>query len=179
MRTALTDLRGIARLARAFAHGKLPVHDLRLQLVRDFPEHTTPHVPAGLTRQVVRFAAVGMASTLANLGLFLLLRHPLGAQAANALGLLLTAIANTALNRRFTFGVTGRQQMTRHQLQGLIVFGLALGLTSGALALTHAIISAPPARVDLAVVVAANASATLIRFLLLRHWVFRPSRTLR
>lgn len=178
-RTVLADLRGIARLARAFASGRLPVHDLRQQLGGASRELATTHVPAGLTRQAVRFAAVGVASTLANLGLFLLLRKPLGAQAANALGLLLTAIANTALNRRFTFGVTGRQQITRHQLQGLIVFGLALGLTSGALALTHAINSAPPASVELAVIVAANAAATLIRFLLLRHWVFRPGRPLR
>jgi putative flippase GtrA len=126
---------------------------------------------------LVRFAAVGIASTAAHLGLFLLLRGPLGAQAANALALLLTAIANTALNRRFTFGVTGRHRMTRHQLQGLIVFGLALGLTSGALALAHAINSAPPAGVEPAVLVAANAAATSIRFLLLRHWVFRRAST--
>jgi len=55
----------------------------------------------------------------------------------------LTAIANTALNRRFTFGVVGRQRMTRHQFQGLIVFGLALGLTSGTLAVAHAVFSPP------------------------------------
>jgi putative flippase GtrA len=89
------------------------------------------------------------------------------------LGLLLTAIANTALNRRFTFEVTGRHQMTRHQLQGLIVFGLALGLTSGTLAVAHAMSSAPPVPVELAVLGAANTAATLMRFLLLRRWVFR------
>ncbi|MGH3815182.1 MAG: GtrA family protein, partial [Pseudonocardiaceae bacterium] len=171
--TAMADICGIARLARALATGKLPVHDLRVQLGRAPLEPVTPGVPVGLTRHLVRFAAVGVFSTVAHLVLFLLLRDPLGSQGANALTLLITAIANTALNRRFTFGVVGRHRVTRHQLQGLIVFGLALGLTSGALAVAHALTSVPPAAVELAVLGAAHAAATLMRFLLLRHWVFR------
>ena len=47
-----------------------------------------------------------MASTLAYLLLYLLLRTGLGAQPANLLALLLTAVGNTAANRRLTFGVT-------------------------------------------------------------------------
>ncbi|MGH7261037.1 MAG: glycosyltransferase family 2 protein, partial [Nitrospiraceae bacterium] len=74
---------------------------------------------------------------------------------------------------RFTFGVVGRQRMTRHQLQGLIVFGLALGLTSGTLAVAHAMNSTLPAAVELTLLLAAHAAATLMRFLLLRRWVFR------
>jgi putative flippase GtrA len=171
--TAMTDIRGIARLARALATGTLPVNDLRAQLGRAPLEPATPGVPAGLTRQLVRFAAIGVVSTVAYLLLFLLLRDPLGSQGANALTLLITAIANTALNRRFTFGVIGPQRKTRQQLQGLIVFGLALGLTSGTLAVAHSLNSAPPAAVELALLVAANAAATLMRFLLLRRWVFR------
>ncbi|MGH3872594.1 MAG: glycosyltransferase [Pseudonocardiaceae bacterium] len=171
--TAMADVRGIARLTRAFATGALPVNDLRAQLGRAPLEPATPGVPVGLTRQLVRFAAVGVFSTVAYLLLFLLLRDPLGAQGANALTLLITAIANTALNRRFTFGVVGPQRVTRHQLQGLIVFGLALGLTSATLAVAHSVHSAPPASVEVAVLVAANAAATLMRFLLLRRWVFR------
>jgi putative flippase GtrA len=171
--TAMTDIRGIARLARALATGTLPVNDLRAQLGRAPLEPATPGVPAGLTRQLVRFAAIGVVSTVAYLLLFLLLRDPLGSQGANALTLLITAIANTALNRRFTFGVIGPQRKTRQQLQGLIVFGLALGLTSGTLAVAHSLNSAPPAAVELALLVAAQVAATLMRFLLLRRWVFR------
>ncbi|MDQ3906404.1 MAG: GtrA family protein, partial [Actinomycetota bacterium] len=110
--------------------------------------------------------------TAAYLILFLLTRAPLGSHGANVLALLSTTIANTTLNRRFTFGVAGRQRRTRHQLQGLIVFGIALGLTSGMLTVAHALHSAPSAAVELAVLVTANAIATLLRFLLLRHWVF-------
>jgi putative flippase GtrA len=171
--TATADIRGIARLARAFATGTLPVHDLRAQLGRAPLEPVTPGVPAGLTRQLIRFGVIGMFSTGAYLLLFLAVRGPLGAQGANALALLTTAVANTALNRRFTFGVVGRQQMTRHQVQGLIVFGLALGLTSGTLALAHVVHNTPPPAVELALLVVANAAATLLRFLLLRRWVFR------
>jgi putative flippase GtrA len=172
-KTALSDLRGMARLVRAFTTGKVPLHDLQAQLGRAPLEPATPGVPVGLTRQLVRFTAVGVLSTAAYLVLFLLLRDPLGSQGANALALLSTAVANTALNRRFTFGIVGRQRRTRHQFQGLIVFGLALGLTSGTLAAAHGINSTPHAAVELAVLGAAHTAATLLRFLLLRRWVFR------
>jgi putative flippase GtrA len=173
LNTAKADLRGIARLAHAFATGTLPIDELRAQLGRAPLEPATPGVPRGLARQLVRFAAVGVFSTVAYVILFLLLSDPLGAQGANALTLLGTAIANTALNRRFTFGVVGRQHRTRQQLQGLIVFGLALGLTSGTLAVAHMVESHPHTAVEVALLVTANAAATLMRFLLLRRWVFR------
>ena len=135
-----------------------------------------PGVPPGLTRQLVRFGVPsGRFSTVAYLALFILLHHPLGAQGANLPGASPHRVANTALNRTFTFGVVGRQRATRQQLQGLIVFGLALALTSGTLAVAHSLHSAPPAAVELALLVAANAAATLLRFLLLRRWVFRKA----
>ncbi|MGH3842001.1 MAG: glycosyltransferase [Pseudonocardiaceae bacterium] len=173
--TAKADLRGIARLARALATGTLPINELRAQLGRAPLEPSTPGVPPGLTRQLVRFAVVGVFSTAAYLVLFLLTRNPLGAHGANVFALLSTTIANTALNRRFTFGVVGRQRRTRHQMQGLIVFGLALGLTTGMLAAAHSLHSAPSAALEVAVLVTANAIATLLRFLLLRRWVFRKA----
>jgi putative flippase GtrA len=134
--TAVADLRGVARVGRALATGRLPLHTVRSQLGRA-PLAPPAEVPATLTRQLVRFAAVGVASTLAYLALFLLLRPGLGAQASNLVALLLTAVANTAVNRRVTFGVRGQAGRARHQLQGLAVFGLGLALTSGSLALVH------------------------------------------
>jgi putative flippase GtrA len=176
MSTAAADVRGIVRLARAFATGRLPLAEIRQQLGRGPLEPATPGVPPGLMRQLVRFAAVGVASTLAYLLLYLLLRDPLGAQGANAASLLVTAIGNTALNRRFTFRVRGRDHAGRHQLQGLIVFAIALAVTSGTLAIAHAVNPAPPTAVEVAVLFAANGVATLLRFLLLRRWVFRPEK---
>jgi putative flippase GtrA len=167
--TVLADLKGIARLGRALWRGSLPLADLRAQLGRAPLEPRTPGVPTGLARQLVRFAGIGVLSTLAYLVLFLVFRGPLGAQPANLAALLLTALANTAANRRFTFGVTGRRGVVRHQSLGLVVFVLGLALTSGGLALVHN----GSAVVEAAVLVLANLGATLLRFLLMRGWVFR------
>ncbi|MEU4792337.1 dolichyl-phosphate beta-glucosyltransferase [Micromonospora tulbaghiae] len=165
--TALADLRGIGRLGRALVTGALPLAQLRAQLGRAPLPAPPAQVPVGLPRQLARFAAVGVASTLAYLLLFLLARGPLGAQPANLLALLLTAVANTAANRRLTFGVTGRRHAGRHHLQGLLAFALGLALTSGSLAVLHA--TTPPSRGwELTVLVAANLAATALRFLLLR-----------
>ena len=172
--TAAADLRGIVRLGRALVAGRLPIGDLRRQFGRHPLEPATPGVPAGLTRQLARFALIGVASTLAYLVLFVAIRTVADAQAANLVALLLTALANTAANRRFTFGVSGADGVVRHQSQGLVVFALGLALTSGSLALLHRFVSTPGRLVEVGVLVAANLAATVLRFLLLRAWVFRP-----
>ena len=61
------------------------------------------------------------------------------------------------------------------RLQGLIAFGIGLALTSGALA---ALAPTHPGRItEISVLIAANLAATVLRFLLYRHWVFgRPKR---
>jgi putative flippase GtrA len=133
-------------------------------------------MPSGLTGQVTRFAAIGVASTVAYLALFVALRGLLGAQPANLLALLLTAVANTATNRRLTFGVTGRAGAGRSHVQGLLVFALALALTSGSLGLLHTLDPHPSRLIELTALVSANAAATTLRFLLLRRWVFAPPR---
>ncbi len=175
--TAMADLRGIARLGRALASGRLPLADLRAQLGRTPHPAPVPGVPVTLSRQAVRFAAIGIASTLAYLALYLLLRSSLGAQGANLAALLLTAIANTAANRRLTFGLRGPGKRARSQLEGLVVFGIGLALTSSALAIVHALAAHPRRAVEVSVLVAANLLATLVRFVLLRSWVFHPRRT--
>ncbi len=168
--TALADLRGVARLGRALARGALPLRELRAAVGRE--EVTVLGVPQRLAGQAVRFAGVGVLSTLAYLLLFVALRSWTGAQAANLLALLVTAVGNTAANRRFTFGVRGAGA-GRHQAQGLIVFALGLALTSGSLWLLEALVHHPARAVELAVLVAANLLATVLRFVLLREWVFR------
>jgi putative flippase GtrA len=165
--TALADLRGIARLGAALLRGDLPVHELRNANRRDDP----PGVPSRLTEQAVRFAGIGVLSTVVYLLLFLAARPSLGAQAANLIALLVTAVGNTAANRRITFGVRGAGH-ARHHTQGLVVFALGLALTSGALWLLAAISPAAPRGVEIGVLVLANLLATALRFLLLREWVF-------
>jgi putative flippase GtrA len=168
----MADLRGVARVGRALVRGELPVRELRQQLGRGPVQ--VPGVPESLARQAIRFGAVGVLSTLAYLLLFMLAR-PLGAQPANLVALLLTAVGNTAANRRFTFGVRGTGA-ARHQAQGLVVFGLGLALTSGSLAALTILVHQPARALELSVLVAANLAATVLRFVLLREWVFAARR---
>ncbi|RVW00808.1 bifunctional glycosyltransferase family 2/GtrA family protein [Rhodococcus xishaensis] len=167
--TAVADLKGIARVGRALATGALPLASLRESLGRG---SLVPGSQPAMLRQLVRFAVVGVSSTLAYAVLFLALQGAVGSQWANAIALLITAIANTAANRAFTFGVRGRRGVGRHQLQGLIVFGFGLAVTSGSLAALHGFAPAASAHLELAVLVVANLVATLCRFIGLR-WVFR------
>lgn len=171
--TAMADLRGIARLTRALGTGRLPLATLREQLGRN--PLPVEGVPAGLTGQLIRFAGVGVASTLAYLLLYAALRAGMGAQWANFWALLITAIANTAVNRRLTFQVRGTERVWLHQFQGLVVFGIGLGLTSGSLALLHRM-TTPPTYVELGILIVANLVATGVRFLLMRIWVFKATK---
>jgi putative flippase GtrA len=129
----------------------------------------------------VRFAAVGAVSTVGYVLLYALLRPATGAQAANALALLICAVANTAANRRLTFRLRGGGGAMRHQAKGLVVFAVGLALTSGSLAVLHQVMPGAARPTEIAVLVAANLTATLLRFLLFRAWVFpaRPGRRTR
>jgi putative flippase GtrA len=169
---AVADLRGITRLVVSGARGRLPVRDLSAQFSRRRPRPDLPDAPGVLLGQLLRFAVVGILSTLAFVGIFLSLHGPLGAQEANATALLLTVLGNTALNRRFTFGVCGSADMTVHQLRGLALFVLQLTLTSGTLALVAERRSSSVA-FEVLLLLIIHAASTMARFLLQRNWVFR------
>ncbi|MGW3985780.1 GtrA family protein [Streptomyces sp. NPDC004830] len=177
VRTATDDLKGVWRIGRALTTGSLPLDRLARPFGDDPRDREIEDVPSGLARQLVGFCVVGALSTLFYLLLYSGFRAFTGPQTANALALLVSAVANTAANRRLTFGVRGRAGAVRHQAQGLVVFGIGLALTSGSLAALGAATSAPAHSTELAVLVAANLAATVLRFLLLRAWVFPDRRT--
>src|SRR6266581_1410940 len=102
--TALADLRGMARLGAGFARGSIKVPQLRGPAAGWAGGGRARDLPL----QIARFTVIGVASTIAYVVLFLLLRLAMPAQAANVISLLLTAVANTAANRRLTFGISGR-----------------------------------------------------------------------
>jgi putative flippase GtrA len=127
-----------------------------------------PSARWGQFRQVVTFGSIGVVSTLAYIVLYSGLRFVAVPTVANALALLTTAVANTAANRRFTFEVSGRRDIARDHAAGLAALGVALALTSVSLAVLDLVAPHRGAAIELAVLVAANAAATLVRFLLLR-----------
>jgi putative flippase GtrA len=126
--------------------------------------------------QLVRYSVIGGVMTLAYLGLYAALRETLGAQSANAVSWVATAVADTAANRRFTFGISGRSGAARAQTEGLLVFLLGLAITSGSLRGLYALAAHPERLLELGVLLVANIVAGLLRFLLLREWVFAPRR---
>ena len=86
--TAIDDLKGVARVGRELMSGALPlrevrehlplVGDSRTRVVRGVVEPADVPAGAALLHQLVRFAVVGLASTLAYAVIFLLLRGPDG-----------------------------------------------------------------------------------------------------
>ncbi|ADD44886.1 bifunctional glycosyltransferase family 2/GtrA family protein [Stackebrandtia nassauensis] len=174
VRTAVDDLKGVWRVGRALASGALPLSRLRRPFGDDPRDRETS---GGLVRQLLSFCVIGILSTLFYLVLYTVFRDGLGPQVSNMVALLVTAMASTAVNRRFTFGVRGRDGAVRQQAQGLAVFAIGLTLTSGSLAALE--IASPTAgqTTELAVLVVANLAASLLKFLLFRGWVFPAART--
>ncbi|WP_082580703.1 bifunctional glycosyltransferase family 2/GtrA family protein [Phycicoccus sp. Root563] len=170
--TALDDLRGVLRVRRSLASGALPVGDIAARLGRGTPGGST-------WQQLQRFAAVGVVSTVIHLGLFAALSAGVeSAQVANLVALLIATVANTALNRRWTFGIQGGRGAARHQVQGLVIFGITWLMTAAALALLHLAVASPATTVQTAVVALATAASTAVRFVAMRSWMFRTPTTL-
>ncbi len=126
--------------------------------------------------QLLWYSVIGGVVTLAYLGLYAALRVVLAAQLANVVSWVATAVADTAANRRLTFGISGRAGAARAQGEGLLVFGLGLVITSGSLRALDALVAEPERLLELGVLLAANLVAGLVRFVLLRVWVFAPRR---
>jgi putative flippase GtrA len=188
LRTALADLRGMVRVGRRMISGafRAPTAGSTAGSAGSAPASApgtwrggaSARFPAGMAWQLPAFAIIGVISTVAQLVLYLLLRHmALSPLSANAISLFVTAIGNTAANRRFTFGVTGAAGAFRQQLEGGIAFLIGLALSTGCLTALHFAVPGASRLVEVGTLVFANGLATLVRFLLLRAWVFHPRRT--
>ncbi len=75
-----------------------------------------------------------------------------------------------------TFNVRGRAGVMRDQAAGLVALGLAIAVTTTAIALLDLVAPSAERAVELAVLVAANGLATILRFVLLRSWIAPPGR---
>jgi putative flippase GtrA len=101
--------------------------------------------------------------------LLAVLDRPLGWVAATVVALAVCSLANTTANRRLTFARRGSHRRGRQLRDGLVLSGLPLVTTLAAVAATTG--TADTARV--VIVTLASGLSALVRFVLLRRWVFR------
>jgi putative flippase GtrA len=155
--TALGDLRGVWRLLR-----RRP-KDARLAARRD-------DVAAD---ELLRFAGVGVVSTVGFLFLFLAWRPVFGPLGANAVAMAIATLFNTAVHRELSQDRDGRTR--RGHMIAVVVglYALSVALTTCAVLLAGWL--APGALwLELVTITAANVLASTFRFTVLRAWIFRP-----
>ena len=194
MRTAWKDVRGIERLARPAARRRATTRPARPTSAGWAHRNGRPIIearelnafenldfrgsaPVGANQvfadELLRFAGVGVVSTVAYLALVSALQAVLGIYTANAVAIVACSLGNTAVHRRLT-GPTGesmdgeRQALVTAALMAVSVTG-----TSAALAATRAV-GVTALGPELVALTVANLAAAVVRFGILRTWVFRP-----
>jgi putative flippase GtrA len=158
--TALNDLRGVWRIS----HGRC----------RNLTRRGAAATQEGgqvAADQLMRFAGVGAVSTLGYLFLLVAWRPLAGIYGANALALAICTLFNTAVHGE----LAGPARTHRGRLIAAAfgLFALSLSLTTLALFGVH-LVDRSSLPLELVAVTAANAVAAVLRFAVLRGWVFRP-----
>lgn len=157
--TALDDLRGVRRMVWRFLRGGGDV---------DLGPYEREPLRDDFGRQTVTFGLIGLVSTVLALALFLALRDQLGPVLANAVGFTVTTVANFWANRRYTFRRRGAEGRWWHVSGSVALYLLSLALASIGLVLVGDHL-AP----QVAVLVLTWGIVAVIRFVLLRTWVYR------
>ncbi|MBY8869634.1 dolichyl-phosphate beta-glucosyltransferase [Streptomyces sennicomposti] len=147
--TALADLRGIARIARRPARTALAAVAGPRPTAGPPPDGGGEPWPGPAAVRARRYAAVAALAVLAHLLLYAALRPATGAQSANALAVLVCALAGPAAHRRVTLPT-------------------ALLLTGGTLAALHHTAPSAAHRTELAALLAADLVVALLRSPFLR-----------
>ncbi|WP_163507007.1 GtrA family protein [Fodinicola acaciae] len=147
-------------------------------VVRDRQENPRllDRLPAGMARQLPAFVVIGALSTAAHLAFYALLRTFLPPLVANVPAVLLVMVANTAANRRLAFGFRGSRRALRHHVEGGVTFLLGPVVSSGGLGLLQLAAAHAGRIAELVTLAACTALSTILRFALLRGWVFHPRR---
>lgn len=124
--------------------------------------------------QLLRFAGVGVVSTLGYLFLYVAWRPLAGPFGANALAMAIATLFNTAVHRELSRSIDGQARRGRLYAVAGALYAVSLGLTS--LGLVVAEWLAPSVLLaQLVALTVANLVAATIRFAVLRAWIFRPS----
>ena len=158
--TATDDLRGVWRM---LVHR--PAGAVRRR----------PHSHAVTADQLLRFAGVGLISTLGYLFLFVAWRPLLGPFAANAVAMAIATLFNTAVHRELSRHADGAPRRGHRFLVATGLYAISLVCTTTALVVAQWI---APGRLvaELAALTAANLVAAIFRFALLRAWIFPSGR---
>lgn len=125
----------------------------------------------GSAHPIVWYVVAGAATTGLQELLFLGLRPLLGSVTANVVAIAVTTLANTEFHRRFTFAHM-RTSALRLHLQSLGSFAFYAGYGSVVLVTLQAIVGSPSATLEAIVLAVTSAVGGLLRFVVLRWWVF-------
>jgi putative flippase GtrA len=186
-RTAWLDLCGVARLMgpaprrrasrarRALQRSSGPAAPTPAGRPLPAPSSGAPAAPGDevFADELLRFAGVGLVSTLAYVVLFAALEPGVGPWIANGVAIVACGLGNTAAHR----GMAGSR---RHGLDRLHRLGVSTALLCVSLGFTTvALVAVRTLGFDglvpeLAAVTLANLAAAAFRFTILRTWVFRP-----
>jgi len=157
--TALGDLRGVRRMVWRFLRGRGGV---------DLAGHERIPLRDDFGRQTVTFALIGAFSTVLALAVFLALREQLGAVLANVVGFTGTTVLNFWANRRYTFRRRDASGRWWHISGSIALYVFSLTLASVGLALLGGQLVT-----EVIVLVVTWSFAAVVRFVLLRSWVYR------
>ena len=125
-----------------------------------------------LAQQFSVFAVIGIIGTGVYLGLYNLLRTTAHPQIANVIAVLASMVVSFGANRRFTFGITGRRRALQQFAAFAMVFFVTLAASSAMLTALYLWRARPGRMAENATLIVANGASFVVRFLLLRRWVF-------
>jgi putative flippase GtrA len=170
-RTAVDDLKGIARVARMMASGQAAVDiSARPALQATHPDAVLAQPRAALLAKLISFGVIGVLSGAVHALIYLVLRAECAPLVANFLALLVTALVNTEANRRWTFN-RGRPRSGLHLRAGLLLVVNYL-FTTSVVMLTTVLFPGIGRTAEMIVLVCAFLTMTVLRFLALDRWVF-------
>jgi putative flippase GtrA len=125
-----------------------------------------------LAGALVRFASVGTATTALYAVLYLLAVQVLPPHLANLAAMVISTIVSTEWHRGWTF--RSPNSGLRTHLRAGLVTTVTYAMTSAGLLILTTLHPGADKTAQVAVLVAATTMAGLIRFAVLRHWVFAP-----
>jgi glycosyltransferase involved in cell wall biosynthesis len=123
--------------------------------------------------QLLRFAGVGVISTLGYLFLFVAWRPLIGPIGANAVAMAIATLFNTAVHRELSHTADGQARRGRLYAVAGGLYAVSFAFTTLGLLVAQLVV--PGALLpELVAITLANLAAAVFRFAVLRAWIFRP-----